>query len=487
MVRDLKPTLRSAPNRQVFARRTERRVLDYIRANCVLADRESILVAVSGGPDSTALLAILHRLAATLRIGLTLAHFDHRLRGKSEAAGDLEYVKSLASRFGLTLVRGGADVRSSANKRGQSIEDAARSLRYAFLAREARRTGASVVATGHTLSDQAETLLLHIARGSGADGLAGMRPRSKWPIGRGPYLARPLLCLTRREIEHYCNDLGLDPRNDDTNQQLTATRNRIRLRVLPELQAVNPRIAEALARLASTSARDADYLDDVARGTLAALATSDRHHLTLRRDGLRALAPAISTRVIRAAIERVAGSGADIEMTHVEAILALVLVDKRPVRLSLPGTVTVQSDSTSIHFLECPPATQARVPEANIAVPGTTTAGAWTIHCELVARPATFAPRTPLEAYLSPRLTATKLLLRSRRNGDHLRPLGLGGEKKLQDILVDSKIPVRERDRVPLICDETGILWVAGHCLDERARVLESDRQALRITVEIKS
>ena len=238
--------LRSTP----FTRKIERRVLEFIRSRHLLTVAERVLLAVSGGPDSTALLAILSRLRGELGVQITAAHFDHMLRGRKEAATDLAYVQGLAAVLELPLACGRGDVAARSRREGQSVETAARTLRYGFLRREAKARAASVVMLGHTLDDQAESVLLHIIRGSGLDGLAGMRPRSPWPFGRGPEVARPLLALGREETERYCNDAGLQPRQDPTNELLIATRNRVRHEVLPALRAINPGVSEALARLA---------------------------------------------------------------------------------------------------------------------------------------------------------------------------------------------------------------------------------------------
>jgi len=484
MSRTQNPTTRPPSNRRIFARRIERRVLDHIHANSILVAGESVIVAVSGGPDSTALLAILHELAPALDISLTTAHFNHRLRSPAEAAADLEYVAAFASQLRLPFVHGAGDVRARSRKRRESVEEAARALRYSFLAREAKRAGAGVVVTGHTLNDQAETVLLHIARGAGVDGVASMRGRSKWPFVRGPALARPLLCLSRGDIERYCRELRLQPCRDETNEHLTAIRNRIRLRVLPELEAINPGIAEALSRLAAASASDADYLDGMAKETFKELAIVSGGCVSLLRTDLRALPPSIAARVVRAAIKRVAGTTNDIERIHVEAVLALA--DQKPGQLSLPHAVSVWSDSQSLHVRHGPKIVSSRIPDAALSVPGVTHAGPWSICCEFVARPDPPARPSRFEAYFNRELTQSGFIVRSRRPGDRLHPIGLGGGKKVQDILVDAKVPINERNGVPLICDDAGILWVVGHCLDERARVRADAKEVLHITIRPK-
>jgi tRNA(Ile)-lysidine synthase len=175
----------------------ERRVQRFIRKHDLLHSGDSVLVGVSAGPDSTALLLLLARLATKLRLKLTAAYFDHRLRGMKEAQRERVFVAALAEGLGLPLITGGADVRGHARESRISLEEAAREQRYAFLAEAADRSGAGVVAVGHTADDQVETVLLHIIRGSGLGGLAGMAARASWPLtgGEGLDVGRPLLCL----------------------------------------------------------------------------------------------------------------------------------------------------------------------------------------------------------------------------------------------------------------------------------------------------
>jgi tRNA(Ile)-lysidine synthase len=240
------------------------RVLRFVRRRCVLTPGERVLVAVSGGQDSMALLLILARLAAELDIQLTVAHFDHMLRSRQEARDDEAAVRDLAVSLDLSFVTGAGDVPARARQRRESVEEAARHLRFDFLGREARRMKAKVVTLGHTRDDRAETVLLHLLRGSGLDGLIGLRPRSAWPLGRGPSLARPLLESSRAETLRYCRQAGLTPREDPTNLLLQATRNRLRHEVVPVLRRLNPRLDEALCRLGEATASAVDYLEAAA-------------------------------------------------------------------------------------------------------------------------------------------------------------------------------------------------------------------------------
>jgi len=472
-----------APSDRTTAKQIERKVASFISQRRIVQPDTRAVVALSGGPDSTALVLLLSGLAGDLHLHLTIAHFDHRLRGRSEAAADLDYARDLASSLRLPFSAAGGDVRRRVKSTGESLEDAARRMRYAFLARCAASAAAPTVLTGHTMDDQAETVLLHITRGSAAGGLAAMRPVARWPFGKGPTIARPLLCLLREETELYCSLAGLEPRRDETNEIPEAARNRLRLKVIPELRRLNPRVVEALARLADAAAADAEYLDAAAAQVSKNYLRAETGGVSLPKRDLAGLPRAIASRIVRLAFERLAGTAADIETGHIDTVLEMA--GRPPGRLSLPRNVTVQSDSRTISFRRSGAPAPAPIEEQAVLVPGVTLAGAWRIECDILDRPAGLMPRDAFEAYIA--ASAGALSVRSRRPGDRLRPLGLGGEKKLQDVLTDARVPVGERDNVPVICAEWGIVWVAGHCIDERAAVPKGAERVIRVTARKNS
>src|SRR5687767_7412848 len=225
---------------------------------------ESLLVAVSGGADSTALLLALAELtqAELLGVGLTAAHLDHGLRGE-RAREDARWVEELARVNGFACVVGRADVTSLARERRDNLEQAARRARYAFLTRAAREAGAGAVLAAHTLDDQAETVLLRLLRGSGAEGLGGIRPERVLDEGAGGVLLlRPLVTWARRaETEEFCRGRGVEPRADEMNTDERFARVRVRRRLLPLLETFNPRVAETLARTAELLSEDARALE----------------------------------------------------------------------------------------------------------------------------------------------------------------------------------------------------------------------------------
>lgn len=457
-----------------FTRRLEQRVAEFIARRRALGHGERVIIGVSGGPDSTVLLLLLSRLRDELGLALTAAHFDHRLRSREEAEGDRRFVERLCRSLGVPLVTGGGDVKRRARKEGESVEEAARALRYRFLGAQAKRVRAGAVVVGHTLDDRAETVLLHVLRGSGLDGLAAMPPRSPWPFGAGPEIARPLLDVTRREVERYCRDLGVEPRRDPTNDLPIATRNRVRAELMPLLRSFNPKASEALARLADAAAADTAFVDGAVAAEWSRLAEKGAGRVSFPRAALAALHPAIAVRLLRRAA---AACGAQPEAQHLQK--ALDSLARRRARVSVPGGVIANEGERIVIAREDAVKAQP-VTEKRLSVPGKVRAGEWTIEVTHAERDAA-RPRDGLTALLDLDAVDGVLTLRPRRPGDRLRPLGLGGSKKLQDILVDAKVPQGERDAVPVIADRLGIVWVAGHCIDERVAVKPKTRRVVRL------
>ena len=468
--------------RTPFTAKLERRVLDFVRRNDILNPGERVVVAASGGPDSTALLILLSRLAPELRLDITVAHFNHQLRTEAEAGGDLDFVRSLASSLDLPFAHGSGDVRAYAIERHLSLEDAARRLRYGFLREQASKTRATTVVVGHTLDDQAETVLLHLIRGSGLDGISGMSAWASWRLGGlGPHVVRPLLSFRRHETERYCREVGVKPLRDATNDLPIAARNRIRNEILPAIRGLNPRVEEALARLADAARADASCLNQFGDQTFESLAVLRPRTVSLPRKELRELPRPLAARVVRLSFVHVNGIDRDLEAPHIDALLDAL--SRPPGRVSLPGGITAVTDSRSLVLRRGEPNPARRLPETRLAVPGCTEIGGRVFETNIVAVPPDARHPTRDEAFLDASKAVAELTVRSRRPGDRLRPLGLGGEKKLQDILVDAKVPAAERDGVPIICGPRGIVWVAGHCIDERYALHAGSQRALHLVV----
>jgi tRNA(Ile)-lysidine synthase len=249
---------------------------------------------------------------------------------------------------------------------------------------------------------------------------------------------------------------------------------------MPVLRRFNPQIEEAIGRLASAAAGESAYFDQLTRAYFPDIASiSANGDISISRRDLLAAHPAMARRLIRLALEQARGVVPDIEAVHVEALLNAL--EGPPGSYSLPAALTATTDQRSLIIHGGPVPTTQEIPETKLSLPGQTGAGDRTISAEITAVPPRLCEIRPEEAYLDIARTGRDLTVRSRRPGDRLRPLGLGGEKKLQDILVDAKIPARERDGIPIVCAGDRIVWVVGHCIDERFALTMSSKHALHI------
>jgi tRNA(Ile)-lysidine synthase len=309
-----------------------------------------VVVAVSGGADSVALLLSLNELVKSKKLKLTLfvSHLDHSLRGDSRA--DARWVKALAKRLGHESLARRVDVKALAAGSGDNLEQAARRARYKFLAKVAKEKRAVVVLTAHTMDDQAETVLLNLLRGSGMDGLRGMEPARRLGAGSEVILARPLLGWARRkDTENYCRLRAVESLTDEMNTDEKFARVRVRRQLLPQMESFNPKIVQGLARTAELLREDSAALDQAA-SRLLELATEDGAGSRLRID-LLALAPtALRRRALRQWIEKCRGDLKRIERVHVLAVESLLFGDRGGRVIELPGGAKVRRRQKCLLF-----------------------------------------------------------------------------------------------------------------------------------------
>jgi tRNA(Ile)-lysidine synthase len=465
-------------------RSIEARVLDFIKKERLVVPGQKLVVAVSGGADSVCLLYLLAGLQNELDIRLHVAHLDHRLRGRQSQA-DARYVAGLARRLGLPATVAARDVKSYGQEHHLSLEEAGREARYAFLADVAAAVGIDRVAVGHTANDHVETVLMHLIRGSGITGLRGLRPLSRRACaGRELTIVRPLLVLGREETTAYCRRRRLRPRQDATNLSTGPFRNRVRLRLLPELRKYNPRIDAALARTARLAADDLDFIEGEAAKLWAEVAREEAGGVVLDRQKLAALPPALQRHILRAAVAARLGSLKDIEAGHIEDLLDALAKPAGKV-IGLPGgfKFIVERDRfllTADEAAACPfPVLEG---EAALNIPGRTRLPGWDILGEVVP-PDALEEMDSLTACLDFDSTGRRLSLRPRRPGDRFQPLGLGADKGLAEFMIDAGIPRAWRQRVPIVTAPGRIVWVVGWRIDERARITRQTRQVLRLTL----
>jgi len=450
------------------------RVRRYAAQHALWTADTRVIAAVSGGSDSVALFCLLQRLAARGDCQLAgLAHLHHKIRGAA-ADGDAAFCRRLATRAGVPAVMGDADVPALASSAGASLEVAGRDARQRFYTEAQTRLGAARVAVAHTRDDQAETVLLRLVRGAGPTGLSGIAPSRD-------HLVRPLLEISRAELQAFLVEIGESWRDDESNNDRAIPRNLIRHEVLPRLRELNNQAEAALARTADILRTDAMFLDGLANEAAARLVrieegASGAPRVTIDADHLGRLPFALASRVARIALEtanpsrsygledakmlcEVAAGGAGASLAGIDmerSGATVVLVKRKPRVPEVPGVQRLD------HF------------ELQLEIPGAVAAphGRWTLSAS-GPMPRREAQAAEAEQVVVDASTfGTGLIVRPRRPGDRLHPLGAPGSKKVQDVFVDLKIPRNARDREPIVTDEMGrIVWVAGRVLAAPFRV----------------
>ncbi|MBM3496106.1 MAG: tRNA lysidine(34) synthetase TilS [Armatimonadetes bacterium] len=458
---------------------------EVVKAACarygLIGPGTNALVAVSGGQDSCALLHCLVALRSEWGLALHAAHVNHALRGP-EADQDERFVIELCDRLDVPAAVLRADVRGVARRLHLSIQEAARRERLRMLEETRADRGCDVIALAHTSDDRAETVLLNILRGCGLNGLAPMRPRSGANV-------RPLCEATRAMTAVYCRDNGIRARFDASNRDLHYRRNRVRTELLPELEAYyNPTVRPALLRLSRLAELDSDLLDALARREFETHSTQARGGgLCVRAEALNAIHAALRNRVVRIMVLEASGSDSDLDMDAVVQVVDAVRAGSTLCRTFPCGAVAHVCGDLTVARHAAPRSSRAFCYELTTSKP------VWVPEADLEIELANdVAGRLPDR--VEPDVVAIPvsavvgaLSVRAPIPGDTVRPMGLGGEKKVMDHLRDAGVGTDARRRFALIADAAGILWLPGVALDERARVSGVPCEVYRFTVRRRS
>jgi len=474
-----------------------------------------VLVAVSGGPDSVALLDMLFRLKrrevedldheglkssvyaqAKSLPTLHVAHLDHMLRGE-DSTQDAEFVRGYANRLGLRITVSAVNVRQVGMTRLRGIEETARDLRYEFLRKVAQGTGCDRIAVGHTMNDQAETFLMRLIRGTGLRGLAAMRPRSVVPGGEdasgdlrcvdetAPQLIRPLLCITREEVLEYCEQRCLEYRTDETNSSLEFTRTLVRNQILPALAEINPRIVESISRATENIAGDEDVLKELALSLLSRARQDDSSTGDQKKAysvaAILEQPPGMRRRIIAEALRVTSrnplnNTGVEFTSAHVSAVETLLKQSSSGKRVVLPGGLEIWREYDSL-VLKPSGSGQDAPYQVEISSPsGEAEAGGFAISVQRGASISLFysiieenrtdrefGDRDWLRVALDDQKVPEHLIVRPRLRGERAHVLGRHRTIKLKNLMIDHRIPSSRRATWPIVTTpDGGYVWSPG-------------------------
>ena len=435
---------------------------------------DTVLVAVSGGADSTALVNLLYSLRKELGISLHVAHLNHLLR-KGDAELDAKYVENMAQRLSLPITVETIDVAALAERENIGTEEAARIARYDFFEKTAAKIGANKIAVGHNADDNVETFLMRLLRGAGIRGLCGIPPK------RGK-IVRPMIKIWRREIEDYVGALKLVPRRDYTNYESRYMRNSVRLKLIPQLKIYNLNIKEIILQTILLLTEDNLYLENrAAEAFQTMIIERDNGEIKLNSDKLKKLENTIRRYVLRMAIERVKGDLAQVAFNHIRQINEKIEASEKW-EIHLPDGIFVYGEKGGVVVARQKPG-QNLTPQFNylLTIPGQVT-------IKEIGRILRGSLTTNIEisderkaAYIDYNALGKEISVRNKRPGDRFCPLGVKGSKKLQDFFIDEKIPAEDRDKIPLVESGGRIIWVAGQRIDERVKVTEKTKKIVKL------
>jgi len=453
----------------------EKKALETIASHDMLSRGDKVVVGVSGGPDSVALLMFLKGIADRFELDLNVFHLDHMFRGK-ESVEDARYVEELARDIGLPARVESIDVPSLVAEGGPSPQDAARRVRRERLMSYAEEIGARRIALGHTADDQVETFLMRVIQGAGLTGLGGISAVS------GKFI-RPLIGVWRAEVEEYCALMKVTPRIDSSNIKDIYMRNRVRNHLVPNLtREFGAGVKETILREVESLSHDRELIGLQVSEAIERVAMVGEDNVRVEIRPLLDTPPSIQRGIVRQAWTWLRPDEANLGWRHVADIFEKVVGGRTGARLDLPRSVVVEREYDHLVFRER--RGEEPLVRLSLTVPGRVSVPASDLileASEVTALEVVFSDDPRVE-YVRPDLERP-FEVRNQLPGDRFQPLGGPGTRKLKDFFIDMKLPRRERSRCPIVLSGGQVVWVAGHRLDERFRLREGDRSAIRLRI----
>ena len=442
----------------------------------LLQKGDRVLVAVSGGPDSVALLYGLLVLKSELGLELYLAHLNHKLRGK-ESDQDERFVRDLAKQLKLKFFSKRVDIKREAKKQKLSIEECAREIRYRYLEKVAHQIKADKIATGHQADDQAETFMMRLIRGAGGAGLSGIPPQ------RGKII-RPLIRIRRKEIEGFLKQNKIVTRQDSSNYLPDRFRNKIRLTLLPIIKRdFNPKIVEILNRTADILSFQQEYIEKTCERILYDVSQIRKNKIIIDLKKFTGYDICLQRELIRQCVGKIKGDSNQLSFDLVDRSLDLIQHKRNGKKIKLVAKIWLEvGEKELVLFVE----DKNKKIDYPITLPGEVNLIDWgiKIKSEVIQRkPLKFSSRNENIAFLDVEKLQKPFRLRNRRKGDKFVPLGMEGTKSLADFFIDVKVPHHQRDEVPVLTSKGEIVWVVGYRISDEFKVTEKTKRILKIEI----
>lgn len=464
-----------------------RKVLSYIKDNDLIKSGDKILIALSGGPDSVCLLNILYELKEKLSIDIAAAHLNHLLRGE-DAFKDEEYVINICDRMGIKCFTKQVDINRYSREHKLSSEMAGRNVRYNFFEEILKQEGFNKIATAHNANDQAETILFRLMRGTGLEGLGGIKAI------RENKVIRPILCLSRKEVEEYIELKNISPRIDKTNFEKVYNRNKIRLDILPYIKEnFNVDIVQTLNRMSVLLQKDNEFLEKISKSSYNNYCTEYNDYFIIKKEIFKE-EKAIVNRVLRNAVIKFSKANYNFEMKHIDEIFTLAKNDSGKI-IDLPNGIYAENVYGDIYIKTRKQKNNFNSQNKEVILNKEDISksiiefGKFNIKFLNVynhEQDKMNLKENKMIKYFDFDKIVGNISIRFRKDGDKIIPSGMNGSKKVKDIFIDMKIPKEERSNIPILCFDERIAWVVGIRTSEEYKLTNKSENILKVVVERK-
>lgn len=460
------------------------KVIDYIKENEIIKQGDKILVALSGGPDSVCLLHILYRLKDTFNLELGAIHINHMLRGE-EADNDEKYIIKLCDKLGINHYVKRINIEYVARDTNVSLEVAGRNERYKAFEEIREKYEYDKIAVAHNANDQAETVLMRIMRGTGLEGLTGIKAK------RIDGIIRPILCLNREEIEEYCEKNNLNPRIDASNYERIYSRNKVRLDILPYMREnFNKDIVDTLNRMTLLLQKDNEFIEEYSNRCYNIYCENYGEKIKISKNLFEKEMDSIITRVLIKVFKEISNSHQNFEMKHIYEIVNLAKKGTGK-KINLTNKIICENLYGDIIFIKEEKSKEKidnniiKINKQDIS--NKVAFDDYIIKFEIVENKnkVEFSKNNLIKLFDYDNIEK-EIIIRYRKDGDKITPLGMNGSKKLKDIFIDLKIPRENRNTIPIVCFDDNISWVVGYKTSQLFKVTKDTNKILKITFDRK-